>query len=94
MAKQGINKRIKKKLDIDKCIIIGDAKRVLEGVFPIKNKHTLSQKLAVSMNESANTIYSKLYRYEKDGFYTENKKFISDICKTLRVTREELVTKF
>lgn len=86
--------RIKKKLNIDTCIIIGDARRVKKGLTPIKNIHTLSKKLEIDRGESANAIYSKLYRYEKDGFYTENESFINDICVILLVTKEELVKEF
>lgn len=86
--------RIKYKLDIDKCIIIGDFKRAKEGIFPIKNKLNLSIQLARCISGRPNSIYSRLYRYEKDGFFKKSEKLITNICKILRVTEDELVIKF
>lgn len=86
--------RTKFKLDIEKCIIIGDFKRSKEGIFPIKNKLNLSIQLARCGKGTPNSIYSRLYRYEKDGFFNKSEKFIRDICKILRVTEDELVIKF
>ena len=86
--------RKKYKLDIDKCIIIGDFKRIKEGIFPIKNKLNLSIQLARLSSDTPNSIYSRLYRYEKDGFFHRSEKLITNICEILRVTEDELVIKF
>lgn len=86
--------RIKKKLNIDKCITISDFYRS-EGEDPISNKLKLSIELAKVMKpEKANSIYSRLYRYQKDGFYTEDKKFTAKICTLLGVTNKELVINY
>jgi len=85
-------KKIRKKLNLSNCIIIGDAVRISKGLPPIKNKFKLSIELsALNKVHTANSIYSKLYRYELGGFYSENKSFIRNICDILHVKESDLI---
>jgi hypothetical protein len=82
--------RTKKKLCIEKCILLAGGRRLEKGLKPIKNTRQLSIELATE-EEKSNNIYFKLYRYEKDGFYNEPVNLIPRLEKLLLVTRFELV---
>lgn len=87
----------KKKLDIDKCIIIGNAKRVSKDLKTIKNKSALSVEIYKRDKltfPSPNSVFWKLYRYERDGFYSKEVSFIKLICEILIVEEKELVIDF
>lgn len=97
MAKSKLEskRRVKKKLQIEKCIIIGDARRLAEDLQPIKSIRQLSLEIGVlTKSFKTNNIYFKLYRYEKDGFYNSDEKLIKSICSVLKVTEKELVCNF
>lgn len=79
-------KKTKFYLDITNCLVIGNARRVKDKKEPIKSIHALSDEF--------DTNYTKLYRYQKDGFYKRPETEISNIMEILMVKENELVKKF
>lgn len=60
----------------------------------IKTKPILAQKIfdaGILKDYSFEAIYTKLTRYEKNGFKREDIALTQAICKVLGVTKEELV---
>lgn len=91
--------RVKLKLDIETCLIMGNVNRMEKGLEPVKTKRQLAKLLLEdeTINVGGATlkkIYFKLYRYEKDGFYNEDKALIKAVCKVLKVKRLDLVKRF
>lgn len=82
------------KLEINKCISLGDAKRVKRGLEPIRNKLQLAIELSKIYKKPVTGIYSRLYRYELNGFYTEDEKFVNHLIDFLGVKRKHLVVKY
>jgi hypothetical protein len=82
-------------LDIDNAIIIHDVKQIKKepAEKKIKTKRQLAKKLAKKKlyEGSEVSIYTKLSRYEKDGFSTEDLELTSALLKVLEVTKEELI---
>jgi len=88
----------KKYLNIDNCIIIHDVKQIKKEPpqKKIKTKRQLSKAIFRSkiLSDSESSIYTKLYRYEKEGFKSEDKPIIEAILTILEVEKEELIKKF
>jgi hypothetical protein len=82
-------------LDIDNCIILNDVKAIKEEPpkKKIKTKRQLSKQILkkklVEGSESA--IYTKLWRFEKDGYTKEPTDIIHAVLKILDVSRDDLV---
>jgi len=89
-----MEKKIRKKLLIETCIIIGDARLIDDGKKPIRNKFKLSKELSKKLKKPLRGIHSRINRYEKDGFYIEDKVFVAKICGVLKVSKDELVTEY
>ncbi len=92
-------KRVKKKLDLEKCFIIGDARRLEAGLSPVKNMNKLSAEMWFPIEDEPITaiknIYFKIYRHVHEGFYPKkNDDFTDMICEILKVTEDELIIDF
>lgn len=89
-------KTTKYKLDINNCIVIGDARRIKKGLPAIKSRRALAKYLRWSHPGfgTLNGIYSKLYRYEYDGFYKRNELMIKHVQAILLITEKELIKEF
>lgn len=86
----------KKYLDIDNCIIINDSKRIqLEPAEKkTKTKNQLAKKIfkeKLMKDSSESSIYTKLYRYEKEGYINEPTDLIEAVLKLLIVSRDDLI---
>jgi len=83
-------------LDLDNCITLHDVEQIKKELIHPKiktiNKLTrllLKKKL---IEGSVSSVYSKLYRYEKEGFNKEdNSNLIKAILKVLDVEEKDLV---
>lgn len=87
----------KLKLDVNNAIFKGIGTQFKAGLKPITTRRQLSLKLKEKYKAektTANSIYSKLYRYEFDGFYRKDKKLIDNICEILQIKEEDLVIEF
>ncbi len=88
----------RKFLDIDNCIIIHDVKQIQKSPAQAKTKtkRQLAKKLAKSKTVKGTeiSIYTKLSRYEKEGFKTEDKELTLAILEKLEVSKEELIKEF
>ena len=88
----------RRKLDIDKCIVLSDAERIKENPFIdknllIRNKTGLSVELKKHL--SSLHIYEMLVRHERDGFTTKpNKALIEAICKVLNIEEKILIVNY
>lgn len=83
-------------LDIDNCIIINDAKRIQQepAQKKTKTKRQLSKqidKLDLMPGSTESSIYTKLWRYEKEGYANEPTDLIAAVLKVLLVSRDELI---
>jgi len=91
-------KKIKKFFDLDYCILISDAKK--EKSERIKSKNQLSEKvlnfsrITKEKYKTKKAVYFKLYRYENDGFLTEDTILSDAICKILNLENSDLVKVF
>lgn len=85
----------RKYLDVDNCIIIHDVKQIKKTPeeAKIKTKRRLAKKLAkLKLVEGTDvSIYTKLSRYEKEGFKTEDTELTTAILKVLEVEKSELI---
>lgn len=85
----------KRFLDIDNCIIIHDVKQIKKepAEAKIKTKNKLARLLFKnkSLAGSKISIYTKLSRYEKEGFNTEDVELTTAILNVLEVSKDELV---
>lgn len=83
------------KLDIDNCIIIHDVKQIrkIPAEKKIKTKNQLSRVLHKTgkIEGSKISIYTKLSRYEKEGFTAYPEKLIELLLETLEVDKDDLV---
>lgn len=90
--------KIKKFLDIDNCIIIHDVKQIKKepAEKKIKTKRQLAKQLVKNkLYEGTEvSIYTKLSRYEKDGFIAEDQELTKALLKTLEVDKDELIKSF
>jgi len=90
--------REKKKFNLSDCIVIGDARRLMDKKKPIKTLRRLVYELAKSkkyQDVSKETLYQRLYRYEVNGFYLLSiDDLADDICILLMVDKDELVINF
>ncbi|MES2287279.1 MAG: hypothetical protein V4547_16425 [Bacteroidota bacterium] len=83
----------KKKLDLKKCLIIGNPKRMKAGKPTITDR----QHLSTFLNESeigVTNIYMVLYRSEEKGFLRKNQTLITKLCEILMVKEKDLVVDF
>jgi len=85
-----------KYLDIDNCIILNDVKKIQEesDCKKTKTKRQLSKQIlkAKLMDDSTeSSIYTKLWRFEKEGYTKEPTDLIDAILKILKVSRADLV---
>ena len=85
-----------KYLDVDNAIIINDAKRIQEEPAQKKtktkrqlSKQILKMNLLPGLSESS--IYTKLWRFEKEGYKKEPTELIDAILKVLNVSKADLV---
>lgn len=83
-------------LDIDNCIIINDAKRIQQepAQKKTKTKRQLAKqivKLDLLPNNSESSIYTKLWRYEKEGYANEPTDLINAVLQLLMVSRADLI---
>ena len=83
-------------LDVDNCIIINDAKRIQQE--PAQKKTKTKRQLAKQIDKlnlipesSETSIYTKLWRYEKEGYSNEPTELIDAVLKVLMVSRADLV---
>lgn len=88
-----------KKLDIDNCIIINDSFRIQQepAQKKTKTKRQLSKQIfkAKLMGDSTeSSIYTKLWRFEKEGYTKEPTDLIDAILKVLIVSRADLIKDF
>jgi hypothetical protein len=83
----------KKKLEIESCLTLGNARRMELGKSPIKSMRRLAINVA-DENESSNNIYFKIYRYQKTGFINKPHSIIEKICDLLIVSEQELISKY
>lgn len=87
-----------KKLDIDKCIMMHDLKQIKKE--PAKKKIKTKRQLSIQivknklLEGTQISIYTKLSRYERDGFKNEDKELTKAILSILEVERSDLVVKF
>ena len=84
------------KLNVDDCIILNDAKIIREEKEEKKirtkrqlAKRLVKEKLVPSVTDSS--IYTKIYRLEKDGFDEKPVDIIAAILKVLDVDESDLV---
>lgn len=85
----------KRFLNIDNCIIFHDLKQIKKEPpeSKIKTKNKLAKKMFdLGLFEGTKiSIYTRLSRYEKEGYYNEPTSFIEAILKILEVKKTELV---
>ncbi|AGF91634.1 hypothetical protein Phi47:1_gp36 [Cellulophaga phage phi47:1] len=84
----------RKFLNIDECILIHDLKQVKKEppMAKIKTKNKLAIKLIKNGVELSKTaLYSRLSRYEKDGYDEASDYIANEVLKILEVTNEELI---
>ena len=91
--------RTRLKMDLEKAIAIGDSKRVRSGLDPVKSKKKLAELLfseedVRKQNLSESSVYWKIYRCQKDGFYFRNELLIEAICDILQIKENQLIKKF
>lgn len=81
------------RLNITKCIVLGDARRLQKGQRPVRNMRGLSLELEAVDEEkySAEKIYRVLDRSRKIGLRKVDDKLLEDIQDILMVDEKELV---
>lgn len=81
------------RLNITKCIVIGDARRLEKGKEPVRNIRGLSLELEMVDDEvyEAEKVYPVLYHSNKKGVRTIDDKLLKDIQDILLVEEKELV---
>lgn len=81
------------RLNITKCIVIGDARRLENGKDPVRNMRGLSLQLEAVDEDlySAEKIYRVLDRSRKVGLRKIDDKLLKDIQDILQVEEKELV---
>ena len=88
----------RKFFDIDYCILISDARK--EKSERVKSKNRLADKvlnhsqIMKSAYKTKKAVYFKLYRYEKNGFLTEDFLLSNAICEILNIENSDLVKIF
>ena len=84
-----------KYLDIDNCIMNHDLKQIKKDPpgKKIKTKRKLSIQIVKDgkVEGTQSSIYTKLSRYEKNGFNKEDEKLIKAILCVLEVDRDDLI---
>ena len=85
-----------KYLDIDNCIILNDVKRIKEepAQRKTKTKRQLSKqilKLKLMPDSTESSIYTKLWRFEKEGYTKEPTDLIEAVLKVLNVSKDDLI---
>lgn len=89
---------MKGKLNVDNCIMIHDLKQIRKEPpeKKIKTKRQLSKKMhkLKVIEGSESSIYTKLWRNEREGFIVEPKELINSILKVLEVSESDLVENF
>lgn len=85
------------KYNVDNCIILHDVKQIKKEPpeKKIKTKRQLSKQIFKKKlyEGSEVSIYTKLSRYEKNGFRTEDKELTEAILKVLEVDKKDLISK-
>lgn len=81
------------RLNITKCIITGDVRRVQDNKPPVRNISGLSKSLEEMDEEAydADKIYFVLYRADRKGLEKVDDKLLKDIMNVLMATEDELV---
>jgi len=85
-----------KYLNIDNCIILSDVKKIEQesAAKKTKTRRQLSKQIfkAKLMDDSSeSSIYTKLYRFEREGYTKEPTDLIDAILKILNVSRVDLI---
>lgn len=80
-------------LNITKCIVIGDARRMLKGKEPVRNIARLSVELELMYEDryDADLIHHVLRWSEKIGHVTRKDQLLKDLQNVLFVSEEELI---
>lgn len=82
-------------LDVDNAIILHDVKQIKKepAEAKIKTKNQLAKKLfkLKTLEGSEVSIYTKLSRYEKEGFFSKDEALVSALLSVLEVEENELV---
>jgi hypothetical protein len=88
---------MKNVLDIDNCIMIHDLKQIKKEPpgKKIKSKRQLAKKILKKklLKGSESSIYTKLWRNEKDGFVTRPDELIDAVLNILEIEEKQLVLK-
>lgn len=81
------------RLNLTKCIVIGDARRLNDGEDPVRNVKGLSKELEALDEDKydADVICHLLYRSNKQGLKEIDDHMLCAIREILRVTEVELV---
>lgn len=85
-----------KYLNIDNCIILSDVKKI-ENESTAKKTKTRRQlskqifKAKLMDDSSESSIYTKLYRFEREGYSKEPTDLINAVLKILNVSRVDLL---
>jgi len=89
--------KVRKKMALTSCIIIGDARRLKMKKAPIRTLRRLVNELMKEsgfIDISKESLYAKLYRYERRGYieaYVDVEKIAEQICDILLVNKEDLI---
>jgi hypothetical protein len=88
-------KRKKKKnyFNLTRCILIHDAKVAPEERFNSIRGFAIHLKEKGIMTGTLSSIYSKLYRYENDGFYKKPQDITKSILKIFDIREGTLIKK-
>lgn len=87
---------MEKYLNVDNCIILNDSKRITSepAEKKTKTKRQLSKQIhkkGLMPGSTESSIYTKLWRFEKEGFTKEPTELIDAVLKVLIVSRADLI---
>jgi hypothetical protein len=87
---------MEKYLDIDNCIILNDSKRIVAE--PAEKKTKTKRQLAKQIhkkglipNATESSIYTRLWRFEKEGYVKQPDDLIDAVLKVLLVSSVDLL---
>ena len=87
---------MEKYLDIDNCIILNDSKRIVAE--PVEKKTKTKRQLAKQIhkkglipNATESSIYTRLWRFEKEGYVKQPDDLIDAVLKVLLVSSVDLL---
>jgi len=92
--------KVRKKMALTSCIVIGDARRLKMKKAPIRTLRRLVNELMKErgfIDISKESLYAKLYRYERRGYieaYTDVQKLADQITSILMVNEKDLIVNF